>query len=340
LRSLRSFAATLARINQSGVALNGANYLFGNTGALSDIFRLIGMRMTLLAVTLITVAAAWPALAGEESPIISPQIGTNNSPKDVEASKLQGAATTTKDIQARELRILYFGEPWSNGKPLIDDATGYRVQIVGGCVVTEAFVAEIDAYNKTMREWHAKTGEARSGLSQTQFEQALRNISTAPDYVLVTVVDANTGTQQATCMEAETLLSALQVEHALQWDRAVAFALAQPDRLFRFSNPGALKLVSRAYSDPVLGEAREFLAAMTLAQIDVATRDPDSKFYKFCAREPGAFGARFPALAHVLSKRGVLCTSSCKPGLFHIDIRPPNKPAAPAREPGGALPSR
>ena len=93
----------------------------------------------------------------EASHIISPEMGTNSSPKDIEAAKIQGAATATKDIKAGELRILYFGQPWSNGKPLVDEATGYRVQIVAGCIVSNQFVAEVEAYNKTMHDWHAKT---------------------------------------------------------------------------------------------------------------------------------------------------------------------------------------
>jgi len=121
--------------------------------------------ITLLA--MLTIAAvASPALAGEKSPIISPEMGTNSSPKDIEAAKLQGAATATKDIKAGELRILYFGEPWSNGKPLVDEDTGYRVQIVAGCVVTSQFVAEVDAYNKTMRDWHTKPKKTETPKKQ------------------------------------------------------------------------------------------------------------------------------------------------------------------------------
>ena len=116
--------------------------------------------------TLIIAVVARPALAGEKSPIISPEMGTNSSPKDIEAAKLQGAATATKDIKAGELRILYFGEPWSNGKPLVDKATGYRVQIVAGCLVTSQFVAEVDAYNKTMRDWHTKTKKTETPKKQ------------------------------------------------------------------------------------------------------------------------------------------------------------------------------
>jgi hypothetical protein len=138
----------------------------GVIGASHDISRQRIMKTIILLATLIIAAVARPALAGEKSPIISPEMGTNSSPKDIETAKLQGAATATKDIKAGELRILYFGEPWSNGKPLVDEATGYRVQILAGCVVTSQFVAEVEAYNKTMRDWHAKTNKVEPPKKQ------------------------------------------------------------------------------------------------------------------------------------------------------------------------------
>ena len=94
--------------------------------------------------------------AADESPISSSAISTDNSPAAVAAAKERGTATAAKDIKAGTLRILYFGKPWSVGKPLVDDATGYRVQILDGCVVTSPFVAEVEAYNSAVRAFHAK----------------------------------------------------------------------------------------------------------------------------------------------------------------------------------------
>ena len=92
----------------------------------------------------------------EKSPLRSPEMGKNITAKEVAAAKAQGAETAAQDIKAGVFRILYFGEPYSNDKPLVDDATGFRVQIVAGCVVSSQFVAEADAYNKAMRDWHSK----------------------------------------------------------------------------------------------------------------------------------------------------------------------------------------
>lgn len=91
----------------------------------------------------------------EKSPIRSPETGSNATPEEVDAAKLRGAEAATQDIKSGVYRILYYGEPYPI-KPLVDDATGYRVQIVAGCVVSRQFVAEADAYNQAMRDWHAK----------------------------------------------------------------------------------------------------------------------------------------------------------------------------------------
>jgi len=100
------------------------------------------------------------AFAADESPVSSVAISADNSPAAVATAKERGAATAAKDIQAGTLRILYYGKPRSVGEPLVDKATGYRVQIVEGCVVTETFEAEVEAYNRVVRAYHAKTSAA------------------------------------------------------------------------------------------------------------------------------------------------------------------------------------
>ena len=100
--------------------------------------------------------AAVSVFAADESPITSSAISADNSPAAVTAAKQSGAATAAKDIKAGTFRILYFGKPWSVGKPLVDDATGYRVQILGGCDVTAPFTSEVEAYNNAMRAFHTE----------------------------------------------------------------------------------------------------------------------------------------------------------------------------------------
>ena len=114
----------------------------------------------------IAAVVSRPVVTAVQSPVSGAEKPTNDSPiaetpmddilKAVKAAKDRGAETAAGDIKGGKLRILYFGKPWSGGKPLVDESTGYRVQIVGGCVVSDSFVAEVDAYNRAMRDWHAK----------------------------------------------------------------------------------------------------------------------------------------------------------------------------------------
>lgn len=158
------------------------------------------------------------------------------------------------------------------------------------------------------------------GLSDTQFDHALRNHSTAPNYVLVTVHDVKTGSREPVCVEAQFLWAALGEEHGLKADQVVPFAILQPDRTFSFTKPAALSSLKPEYTPAVLQEAREFLGKLTVPQIAAATKDQKSRFYEFCARQPGGYAARFPALAHVLSEQGILCTRGCLPGMFIVEM--------------------
>ena len=59
----------------------------------------------------------------------------------------KGAAKAKQDIQAGVLRILV--AEWPADKALLDDATGYRVEVVTGLEPEE-----LAAYNQNMRDWH------------------------------------------------------------------------------------------------------------------------------------------------------------------------------------------
>lgn len=105
---------------------------------------------------LITTAMSCALTAGEKSPISDDIPSRDSSPAAMAAAEERGAAAAAKDIKAGKLRILYYGIPRVSGK---DRETGYPELVVGGCCVTEVFVAEVDAYNQAMRAWHAKTNK-------------------------------------------------------------------------------------------------------------------------------------------------------------------------------------
>jgi hypothetical protein len=69
----------------------------------------------------------------------------------LDEAKVLGIAKANKDIQAGTLRILHSGDDWPTGKPLVDDVTGYRVELVTATTMTPA---EFEAYNQAMREWY------------------------------------------------------------------------------------------------------------------------------------------------------------------------------------------
>ncbi|MBI5722904.1 MAG: hypothetical protein HZA50_03020 [Planctomycetes bacterium] len=83
----------------------------------------------------------------------SPQSGPSATMKSPGASpEDKGIARAKADIANGKMKILYYGQPWSQGKRLVDEASGLPVEIVAGCCVTAEFVQETNAYNKTMRE--------------------------------------------------------------------------------------------------------------------------------------------------------------------------------------------
>lgn len=65
-----------------------------------------------------------------------------------------GKALANKDFQAGNLRILYLSKNAPEAAPLLDEATGYRIELITDDAVN--LVAEVAAYNQTMREWHLK----------------------------------------------------------------------------------------------------------------------------------------------------------------------------------------
>ncbi len=70
------------------------------------------------------------------------------------ASSFDTIATVEgRDIKAGNFRILEYGEAREITK---DPQTGFRIQTVAGCKVAKTLLAEADAYNQAMRDWHAK----------------------------------------------------------------------------------------------------------------------------------------------------------------------------------------
>ena len=97
------------------------------------------------------VRAAAPPLQTDPQRV---KLSLEKGAEAVKKAKKRGAATAARDIKAGRPVILYYGRPWSQGKPLVDDATKLRVVVVAGCFVSEVFVAEVEAYNTAIHDWH------------------------------------------------------------------------------------------------------------------------------------------------------------------------------------------
>ena len=101
---------------------------------------------------------------------------------------------------------------------------------------------------------------------QAQYEAAIRNDSTAPSYVLVTIVDDRTGQARTGCTEANSVEGALRRDLHLPYNDISVHAvqkkiLESRDHVFHFSDPGALAKVLFRYTAQDLEEARAFVKA-------------------------------------------------------------------------------
>ncbi len=114
----------------------------------------------------------------------------DSKPADLAAAAARGKASANADIKAGRVRILYTGKPWSQGKPLFDELTGYRVEPLGGCAETPQFRAELDAYNQTMREWKSQQAKPAEQPEQPPKPGASVPAIDAPIFVSVDLSDA------------------------------------------------------------------------------------------------------------------------------------------------------
>ena len=86
------------------------------------------------------------------TPTIPPRL---EGPQSMRAAVAAGKAEAEKDIKARRFRLRDCGTPSKNRE--IDEETGYRIERIGPCDQLPLFMpAQVIAYNRKMREWHAK----------------------------------------------------------------------------------------------------------------------------------------------------------------------------------------
>ena len=85
---------------------------------------------------------------GETKPTIAARQKTSQVREGI-----SGAAIAKEDIHSGNFRILFAGDSWPAGKPLLDVKTGFRIALIknGSIKIPEN---EVEAYNQTMRDWY------------------------------------------------------------------------------------------------------------------------------------------------------------------------------------------
>ena len=139
--------------------------------------------------------------------------------------------------------------------------------------------------------------------SRASFAKAIANYSTAPLYVLITVVNDNTGSRRTLCTVAPFLLGAIQHQYHFPisqagFQKCRQIALANPDHIYHFSQPSALKNLRVFYTPQILDQVRRHLSKYTTQELVQGMSD-DSKFHSMYAMQ------NRDATAQVLLERGL-----------------------------------
>jgi hypothetical protein len=102
---------------------------------------------------------------------------------------------------------------------------------------------------------------------QAHYEQAVSAMSTAPYFVLVTLVDDTKNKSWTGCVPANVVMGAIHIELGVGYDapaieRVRTVMLTTNDRAFHFANPQALaNLPMNTYTPADLDRARAYLRA-------------------------------------------------------------------------------
>jgi hypothetical protein len=125
-------------------------------------------------------------------------------------------------------------------------------------------------------------GAAEPVQDQAHFESAIRNASTAPSFVLVTIVDDRTGEPRTGCVQAPFLLGAIHMEQDLPYDlpsidRGLSIALSNPNHVFHFSKEKALDNVAFQYTQEEFEHARQLVRANGLTWLLKAMQAQDKR---------------------------------------------------------------
>jgi len=169
-------------------------------------------------------------------------------------------------------------------------------KLVLGMSLTFAAVAALGASGKPVQQ-----------QSQESYEAAIQNRSTAPSYVLITVIDDTTGSSRTGCITANFLEGAIHFEYDLPFDesgikKAMAMLLANTKHEFHFSRRKATGNVSFNHSRADVDEVREKLSKYTNDELRQGF-SPYGALHSLY--QTGRHAAMRDAIACVLIERGL-----------------------------------
>ena len=154
------------------------------------------------------------------------------------------------------------------------------------------------------------------------YRRALEKESTAPSYVLITLVSPDGRSRREVAIPAPFLLGAIHREHRLPYTeagraRALQLALAQPDRTFQLKDRRAVRNVQPRYTEEQLLAMRERLENETASSLR-AGFGGSGRLHALYERPASAYAALRDAIAHVLLERGILAGHGCIAGVLTV----------------------
>jgi hypothetical protein len=146
--------------------------------------------------------------------------------------------------------------------------------------------------------------------SRASFEAAIRNDSTAPSYVLISVVDDRTESQRSICTTANLLLGAIHHEYALGYDKkgqseTERIALSSNTHVFRFAKQDALNNIPSSYSASDIARMSATLAPLSIEQLRAGLASHGNLHSLYQVEPLALHKANRDALACVLIERGL-----------------------------------
>lgn len=118
----------------------------------------------------------------------------------------------------------------------------------------------------------ASASPSEPGQSPASYQAAIHNQTTAPGYVMVTIVDANTNVEWTTCTTANFLQGAINTEYGLAYDaegrrQATELALSNTAHRFTFSSEAALGSIPIRFSSEQLEVVRARFAPLSTEEL-------------------------------------------------------------------------